>query len=131
MIRLLLDENISPALVRLLADVGVYSQSVPHVGLAGRTDRVVWQYALDHDFAVVTTNALGLCAMGTRKDFRKGSGISRIVNWRTSVTTCQREQQMFGARVWNMAQGQWSQTDAQTQTPGIRSFHGSHRHLNS
>jgi len=57
MIRLLLDENISPALVRLLAYLGVYSQSVPHVGLAGRTDHVVWQYALDHDFAVVTMNA--------------------------------------------------------------------------
>jgi predicted nuclease of predicted toxin-antitoxin system len=57
MIRLLLDENISPALVRLLADLGIYSQSVPHVGLAGRTDHVIWQCALDHDFAVVTTNA--------------------------------------------------------------------------
>ena len=57
MIRLLLDENISPALVRLLADADVYSQSVPHVGLAGRPDHVVWHYALDHDFAVVTTNA--------------------------------------------------------------------------
>ena len=57
MMRLLLDENISPALVRLLADIDVYSQSVPHVGLAGRPDHVVWQYALDHDFAVVTTNA--------------------------------------------------------------------------
>jgi predicted nuclease of predicted toxin-antitoxin system len=55
--RLLLDENISPALVRLLANIGVYSQSVPHVGLAGRADYLVWQYALDHDFAVVTTNA--------------------------------------------------------------------------
>ncbi len=57
MIRLLLDENISPALVRLLAELDMYSQSVPHVGLAGRPDHVVWQYALDHDFAVVTTNA--------------------------------------------------------------------------
>jgi len=37
-IRLLLDENISPALVRLLAEIDVYSQSVPHVGLAGRAD---------------------------------------------------------------------------------------------
>jgi len=55
--RLLLDENISPALVRLLADIDVYSQSVPHVGLAGRADHVVWRYALDHNFAVVTTNA--------------------------------------------------------------------------
>ena len=43
--------------MRLLADIGVYSQSVPHVGLAGRPDRVVWQYALDHGLAVVTTNA--------------------------------------------------------------------------
>ena len=57
MIRLLLDENISPALVRLLADLGVYSQAVPHVGLAGRPDHAIWEYALDHDFAVVTTNA--------------------------------------------------------------------------
>jgi predicted nuclease of predicted toxin-antitoxin system len=40
-----------------LAEVGVYAQSVPHVGLAGRADRAVWQYALDHDFAVVTVNA--------------------------------------------------------------------------
>jgi predicted nuclease of predicted toxin-antitoxin system len=55
--RLLLDENISPALVGRLAEVGVYAQSVPHVGLAGRADRAVWQYALDHDFAVVTVNA--------------------------------------------------------------------------
>ncbi|MGA3090947.1 MAG: DUF5615 family PIN-like protein [Terriglobales bacterium] len=57
MIRLLLDENISPALVRLLAGTDVYSQSVPHVGLTGRADHAVWQYALDHDFTVVTTNA--------------------------------------------------------------------------
>jgi predicted nuclease of predicted toxin-antitoxin system len=45
MIHLLLDENISAALVRLLAGLDVYCQSVPHVGLAGRTDHVVWQYA--------------------------------------------------------------------------------------
>jgi predicted nuclease of predicted toxin-antitoxin system len=55
--RLLLDEHISPALVRLLAEVGVYAQSVPHVGLAGRADHVVWRYALDQSFAVVPTNA--------------------------------------------------------------------------
>jgi predicted nuclease of predicted toxin-antitoxin system len=56
-IRLLLDEHISPALVRRLADMGVYAQSVPHVGLSGRLDKEIWKYALDHDFAVVTTNA--------------------------------------------------------------------------
>ena len=55
--RLLLDEHISPAIVGRLAAVGVYAQSVPHVGLAGRPDPEIWQYALEHDFAVVTTNA--------------------------------------------------------------------------
>ena len=57
MIRLLLDENVSPALVGRLADMGVYAQSVPHVGLSGRLDHELWKYALEHDFAVVTTNA--------------------------------------------------------------------------
>lgn len=57
MIRLLLDENISPSLVRRLAEIGVYAQSVPHVGLSGRFDHEIWKYALDHDFAVVTMNA--------------------------------------------------------------------------
>jgi len=56
-IRLLLDEHISPALVQRLADMGIYAQSVPHVGLSGRSDQDIWKYALDHDFAVVTTNA--------------------------------------------------------------------------
>jgi len=55
--RLLLDENISPALVSRLAEAGIYAQSVPHIGLAGRADRAVWQYALHHDLTVVTVNA--------------------------------------------------------------------------
>ena len=55
--RLLLDEHISPAIAARLAEAGVYAQSVPHVGLAGRPDHELWKYALDHDFAVVTTNA--------------------------------------------------------------------------
>ena len=63
MIRLLLDENISPALVRLLAEIDMYSQSVPHVGLAGRGDHAIWHYALDQDFAVVTTNAQDFIAL--------------------------------------------------------------------
>jgi len=55
--RLLLDEHISPAIVSRLSAIGIYAQSVPHVGLAGRPDHDIWKYALDHDFAVVTTNA--------------------------------------------------------------------------
>ena len=55
--RLLLDENISPALVGRLAQAGVFAQSVAHVGLAGRADHVVWEHAPANDFALVTTNA--------------------------------------------------------------------------
>jgi predicted nuclease of predicted toxin-antitoxin system len=55
--RLLLDENISPALVGLVAELDVLRAIPTSRGLAGRADHVVWQYALDHDFAVVTTNA--------------------------------------------------------------------------
>ena len=86
MMRLLLDENISPALVRLLAQVDVYSQSVPHVGLAGRPDHVVWQYALDHDFAVVTTNARDFIALldvpvHPGLIVLRQSGLSRAEQW--------------------------------------------------
>ena len=55
--RLLLDEHISPSLVAKLAELGVYAQSVPHAGLIGLPDREIWRYALEHGFAVVTTNA--------------------------------------------------------------------------
>jgi predicted nuclease of predicted toxin-antitoxin system len=51
-IRLLLDENISPALVNRLGKDDVFAQ-----GLSGRPDHEIWKYALDHDFSVVTTNA--------------------------------------------------------------------------
>lgn len=86
MMRLLLDENISPALVRLLAQVDVYSQSVPHVGLAGRPDHVIWQYALDHDFAVVTTNARDFIALldvpvHPGLIVLRQSGLSRAEQW--------------------------------------------------
>ncbi|HEV2986974.1 MAG TPA: DUF5615 family PIN-like protein [Candidatus Angelobacter sp.] len=54
---MLLDEHISPTLIAALAEAGVYAQSVPHVGLAGRTDYAIAKYAFNHDFTIVTTNA--------------------------------------------------------------------------
>ena len=65
MTRLLLDEHISPALVRKLGEKGLYAVAVAvavavaaaHVGLSGEPDEHIWNYALEHDFAVVTTNA--------------------------------------------------------------------------
>jgi predicted nuclease of predicted toxin-antitoxin system len=84
--RLLLDEHISPALVSRLAEAGVYAQSVPHVGLAGRTDHAVWKYALDHDFVIVTTNArdfIGLLNIALHPGLivLRESGLSRDEQW--------------------------------------------------
>lgn len=84
--RLLLDEHISPSLVVRLAEVGIYAQSVPHVGLLGRPDHEIWQYALDHDFAVVTTNARDFIEL-LDVDVHPGlivlreSGLSRNEQW--------------------------------------------------
>lgn len=84
--RLLLDEHISPALVKHLAQIGVYAQSVPHVGLSGRSDASIWQYALDHDSAVVTTNAQDFIEL-LDVDLHPGlivlreSGLSREEQW--------------------------------------------------
>ena len=55
-VRLLLDEHFSPSLVRRLADLGVYSAAVAHVGLTGQQDPEIWRHALAGDFAVVTMN---------------------------------------------------------------------------
>lgn len=54
---ILVDENLSPRLVQLLAAKGVAAQHVAHVGLSGSSDPEVWHYAYEHDQAVVTINA--------------------------------------------------------------------------
>jgi len=85
-IRLLLDEHISPALAGRLAGIGVYAQAVPHVGLSGRADREIWKYALDRDLAVVTTNARDFIEL-LDVDVHPGlivlreSGLSRDEQW--------------------------------------------------
>jgi predicted nuclease of predicted toxin-antitoxin system len=56
-VNVLLDENLSPRLVQLLAKKGVPAQHVAHVGLSGASDPEVWRYAYEHDQIVVTINA--------------------------------------------------------------------------
>lgn len=57
MIRVLLDENVSPSLVGKLSDMGIYAIAVPHVGLSGEPDHKIWDYASKNGFVVVTSNA--------------------------------------------------------------------------
>lgn len=55
--KLLFDENLSPSLVALLADVFPESVHVRDVGLARASDGSVWQFALDNGLAIVTKDS--------------------------------------------------------------------------
>jgi predicted nuclease of predicted toxin-antitoxin system len=52
-LRLLLDESISPILVRALAQLDVEAESVAQAGLSGQADGAVFAYALEHGMTVV------------------------------------------------------------------------------
>lgn len=85
--KLLIDEQLSPRLVAWCAERrGLYAASVPHVGLAGRSDAEVWRHAFEHDFVVVTTNARDFLAL-LEVELHPGlivlreSGLSRAEQW--------------------------------------------------
>lgn len=62
-VRFLLDEHLSPALASRMASHGCYGVAVPHVGLSGASDPVVWRFAYENDLIVVTTNAKDFLAL--------------------------------------------------------------------
>ena len=55
--KLLFDQNLSPRLVARLADQFPGSLHVREAGLARATDEVVWQFALERGFAIVTKDS--------------------------------------------------------------------------
>lgn len=55
--KLLLDEHLSPTLIARCAERGIVARSVVYLGLDDTDDHVIWRYAFEHDFVVVTTNA--------------------------------------------------------------------------
>jgi predicted nuclease of predicted toxin-antitoxin system len=54
-VKLLLDQNLSPRLVRTLETVFPGSSHVRLVGLRDADDAVVWEFARDHDFIILST----------------------------------------------------------------------------
>jgi hypothetical protein len=76
-IRLLIDENLSPKLVDKLAQKGVFAQHAAHVGLAGRSDPE----------AVVTVNVRDFLVLAEHSDLHAGlivlreSGLHREEQW--------------------------------------------------
>jgi len=56
-VRLLLDQNLSPRLLTLVADLHLGSTHVRDVGLASADDETVWRYAAEHAFTIVSKDA--------------------------------------------------------------------------
>ena len=55
--KLLFDENLSPALPRRIADLLPNSVHVRDVGMKATDDPIVWDYAKDNDFMIVLKDA--------------------------------------------------------------------------
>jgi predicted nuclease of predicted toxin-antitoxin system len=86
-IRLLIDEHLSPRLVEWLAERAIHAQHVAHLGLAGAADPDIWLYAYTHDFAVVTMNARDFLRLAASVPLHPGlivlreSGLTRDEQW--------------------------------------------------
>ena len=55
--KLLLDENLSPRLLRQIDDLFANSIHVRSVGLKQRPDREIWEFARSNEFAILTADA--------------------------------------------------------------------------
>ena len=55
--KLLFDHNVSPWLCKALSDLFPDSIHVRMIGLSEADDAVIWEYAVDNDFAIVTKDA--------------------------------------------------------------------------
>jgi Uncharacterized protein conserved in bacteria len=56
-VKLLFDQNLSPRLIRRLDDLYPDSNHVYLIGLDTSPDPVIWEYARDNEFIVVTRDA--------------------------------------------------------------------------
>jgi len=56
-VKLLFDQNLSPRLVRRLADLYTDSNHVYRIGLDTAADPIIWEYARDNEFIIVTRDA--------------------------------------------------------------------------
>ena len=55
--RLLFDHNLSPRLIRLLADVYPECSHVQDLGMDKASDSEVWNYAAEHEYTIVSKDA--------------------------------------------------------------------------
>ena len=74
---LLLDENLSPRLIRRLTALGIFAQHAAHVELSGKSDSEIWLYAFEHDQIVITINARDFLNLATGSEVHPGLIILR------------------------------------------------------
>jgi len=55
--KLLFDENLSFRFASVLADLYPNSEHIRNVGLLGQEDELIWKYAAQHDFLLVSKDA--------------------------------------------------------------------------
>ena len=70
--RLLLDENVSPKIVRALSKAGHNVYHVRDRGLRGRADHVIWRRAIDESRVLVTINARDFVRLAKREELHGG-----------------------------------------------------------
>ena len=55
--KLLFDQNVSPRLPRVLADIYPESVHVREIGMRDATDTAIWEYAKAYDFVIVSKDS--------------------------------------------------------------------------
>lgn len=55
--KLLFDQNLSPRLPRVLADIYPESVHVREINMRDATDTEIWEYAKSHDFLIVSKDS--------------------------------------------------------------------------
>lgn len=76
--KLLLDENLSPTLVPLLAAKGVAAGHVAHLGRSGGSDPDLWRLAFESDHAIATLNARDFLRLAAGSILHPGLFVLRI-----------------------------------------------------
>lgn len=85
--KLLIDENLSPRLAIWANNLGIPSQPVGHVGLQGKSDQIVWEYAYRNDQIVVTINVGDFIHLAVSAELHPGvivlreAGLNRLEQW--------------------------------------------------
>lgn len=85
--KVLIDENLSPALVPKLAEMGVAAEHVAHIGMSSVTDAQLWLHAFERDQLVLTINASDFLRLAASVELHPGlivlrsQGLSREEQW--------------------------------------------------